>query len=459
MPGMTMSPQQSDPSYRGSVPQGTAKSTPIPLSLSEALDRGLKANLGLLTSDQASRESRAQKLKALAGLLPKVTGTVSAIEQQINLAAMGFNVSIPPSAGFSIPTIVGPYGYQTAQIGAQVPLFDWTAISNFRSAKENLKAAVLSVQNARDIVVLGIGNGYLQIISDAARITSTQAQIDADNAVYINAERRHDAGTAIAIDVTRSQVELRRQQQVLIATKNQFEKDKLALAHAIGLPPGQDFSVTDPSPSIPITAISLEDALVKAYNNRSDYQAAKSRVAAARFTLSAAKAERYPTLSANGYYGATGTHLFTNSHGVFNATGSITFNIFDGGRISGDILQSNAELRNRTNEMESLRVQIDNDVRNALLDLTSAQAQVDVAQSNLQLATESLGQSRDRFTAGVTNTVEVVQSQQQVAAANDNLISAQYQYNVAKVELAKAMGVAEQGVKAYFDRTSQASKP
>ena len=459
MPGTTISPNQSDPSYRGSVPQGKASSTPIPLSLSEALDRGLKANLGLLTSDQASRESRAQKLRALSGLLPRVTGTVSAIEQQINLAAMGFNVSIPPSAGFSIPTIVGPYGYQTAQIGAQVPLFDWTAISNFRSAKESLKAAVLSVQNARDIVVLGVGNGYLQIISDAARITSTQAQIDADNAVYINAERRHSAGTAIAIDVTRSQVELKRQQQTLIAAKNQFEKDKLALAHAIGLPPGQDFSVTDPSPSIPITAISLEDALVKAYNNRSDYQAAKSRVAAARFTLAAAKAERYPTLSANGYYGATGTHLFTNSHGVFNATASLQFNIFDGGRIRGDVLQSNSELQNRNNELDSLRTQIDNDVRNALLDLNSAQAQVDVAQSNLQLATESLGQSRDRFTAGVTNTVEVVQSQQQVAAANDSLISAQYQSNLAKVELAKAMGVAEQGVKSYFDHTNQTPKP
>lgn len=455
-PGMTMSPNQNDDSYRGSVPQGTVSTNPIPLSLGEALDRGLKANLGFLTSDQASREAQATRLRALSGLLPRITGQLSHVQQQTNLRALGVNFQAP---GFEIPTIVGPFSYQTAQAAAQIPVFDWAAISNFRSAKENLKAAILSVKNARDLVVLGIGNGYLQIIADAARITSTQAQIDADTAVLINAQRRHDAGTAIAIDVTRSDVELKRQQQALIAAKNQFEKDKLSLGRAIGLPPGQDFSVTDPSPSIPLAAVSLQEALVRAYENRSDYQAAKMRVSAAQFTLRAAKAERYPTLSAGGYYGSTGLHLFTQSHGVFTAASTVQFNIFDGGRIRGDITQSDAELRNRRNEFDNLRGQIDTDVRNALLDLNSAQAQVDVAKSNLDLANESLGQSRDRFQAGVTNTVEVVQSQQQVASANESLISAQYQYNIAKVELARATGVAEQGVKTYFDSTKTTPKP
>jgi outer membrane protein TolC len=192
--------------------------------------------------------------------------------------------------------------------------------------------------------------------------------------------------------------------------------------------------------------------LKRAYENRSDYLAAKSRLAAAQFALRAAKAERYPVAGVSGYYGATGLHLFTRSHGVFSATGSIQFNIFDGGRIRGDILQSDAELRNRRNELENLRGQIYNDVQNALLDLTSAGAQVDVAKSNVDLANQTLVQSRDRFSAGVTNTVEVVQAQQAVAAANENLISAQYQYNVAKVELSRAMGLAEVGVKSYFSK-------
>ena len=442
--------QQLSAQYQASVPEGTATSTPIPLSLEEAITRGLRNNLGLLTNQQAGRQSRAQRLQSLSALLPNVNGQVNATEQQINLAAQGFNVSIPPSAGFRIPTIVGPYNYESARANATLPIFNWSNISSFRSSKQSVKASLLDIKNARDLVVVAVGYGYLQIIEDAARVVATKAEIESDNAVYVNASRRHDAGVATAIDVTRSLVELKQRQQALVAQQNQFAKDKLLLGRTIGLPLGQDFNVTDPSPNVPLTAISLPEALNKAYASRPDYQAAKARVKAAEFTLGSSKAERYPTLQAQGYYGVDGLQLFTNSHGVFQATGGVSFNIFDGGRIRGDILQSNAQLVNARNDLGNLRGQIDNDVRSALLDLQSARDQVNVAQSNVVLANQTLTQSRDRFAAGVTNTVEVVQSQQTVADANDNLISAQYQLNVGKVELARALGVAEEGIKNYF---------
>ncbi|MDQ2841851.1 MAG: TolC family protein [Acidobacteriota bacterium] len=444
---ITPPPQTGDPSFQGSVPQGKASATPIPLTLGEAIDRGLKANLGLLTSEQSSREIRAQRLRALATLLPQLTGQVNATEQQINLQAVGFLFSIP---GLQIPHIVGPYSYQDAQVNAQITLFDYTAISNYKASGEETKAAVLSIKNARDLVVQGVGNAYLQIIADAARITATQAEIDADSAVYTNAVRRHDAGTAIGIDVLRSQVELKQRQQQLVAVTNQFEKDKLTLGRVIGLAIGQDFTVADPEASVPLSAVSLQDALSKAYDHRPDYQAAKARVLAAQFSLRGAKAERYPTVTANGFYGDEGLNLFNNSHGVFNVTGSLQFNIFDGGRIKADILQNDAELKNRRSELENLRGQIDFEVRSALLDLNSARAQVEVAQSNVQLANQNVTQSRDRFAAGVTNTLEVVQAQQSLADANENLISAQYQYNVAKVSLARSLGLAEENIRTYF---------
>lgn len=442
-------PQAGDQTFRGSVPQGTASTTPIGLSLSDAISRGLKTNLGLLTSEQSSRETRAERFRALSGLLPNVNGQLSMTEQQINLQALGFLISIP---GIPIAHIVGPYSYQAALANATVPLFNLSSISNFRASREDLKASALSVKNARDLVVQAVGNAYLQIIADAARITATQAEIDADNAVYMNAVHRHEAGTAIALDVLRSQVELKQRQQTLVAVSNQFEKDKLTLGRVIGLPIGQDFAVSDPSPSVPLTAISLQDALAKAYEHRPDFQAAKARVLVAQFSLRAAKAERYPTLTATGSYGDEGLRLLSNSHGIFSATGSIAFNIFDGGRIKADVLQNDAELRNRRNELENMRAQIDYEVRNALLDLKSAGDQVDVAHSNMDLANQSLKQSRDRFAAGVTNTVEVVQAQQAVAEANESLISAQYQYNVAKVSLARALGLAEEGIRSYFDQ-------
>jgi outer membrane protein TolC len=446
---VTLAPQQGDPTYQGSVPQGAASSTPIPLTLNDAINRGLKANLGLLTSEEASREVRAERLRALSGLLPTVNGQLSMTEQQINLQALGFNVKIP---GFSIPSIIGPYSYQSALANANVPIFDFQAISNFRASRENIRAAVLSVQNARDLVVEAVSNAYLQVIADGSRVTATQAEVDADNAVYTNAVRRHEAGVAIGLDVLRSQVELKQRQQALVAVKNQFEKDKLSVGRIIGLAVGQDFTVADPSPAVRLEAMPLQDALRQAYEHRPDYRAAKARVLAAQLSLRAAKAERYPTLTASGFYGDEGLRLLTNSHGVFQATGSVSFNIFDGGRIRADIEESNVDLRNRRNEMENLRGQIDYEVRNALLDLKSSGDQVDVAHSNMDLANQSLQQSRDRFAAGVTNTVEVVQAQQLVAEANENLISAEYQYNVAKVSLARALGLAEQGVRNYFNQ-------
>lgn len=443
--------QAGDQVFQGSVPQGTASDTSIRLTLKDAVDRGLRANLGLLTSQQSSRQVRAERYRALSGLLPKVTGQLSMTEQQLNLQALGFLINFPPSLGFTVPHIVGPYSYQSVLANAEIPLFNYSAISSYRASREELQAFVLSVKNARDLVVQAVGDAYLQIVADEARIAATQAEIAADQAVYNNAVQRHNAGVAIGIDVLRSQVELKQRQQQLVVVSNQFEKDKLTLARVIGLPVGQDFTIADPSQTTPLQPLSVHDADVQAYTQRSDFQAAKARVLAAQFSLRAAKAERYPTLTASGFYGDEGLRILNNSHGVFNATGTIQFNIFDGNRIKGDILENDADLRNRRNELENLRAQIDYEVRNALLDLKSASDQVDVAKSNMDLANQSLTQSRDRFASGVTNTVEVVQAQEALAEANENLISAQYQYNVAKISLSRALGVAEGGIAAYFN--------
>ncbi|HEX4770885.1 MAG TPA: TolC family protein [Bryobacteraceae bacterium] len=436
---------QSTDQLQGSVPEGTPTGAAIPLSLSEAIQRGLRSNLSLLTNQESSQQARAERLRALSALLPNVSGQVGEPVQQLNLQALGLLFNIP-----GVSNIVGPYSYQEALANATVPIFNYSNINRYRAAGDELKSAVLSVKNARDLVVQAVANAYLQIIADSAHIVATQAEVDADYAVYVNATRRHDAGTAVGIDVLRAQVELKRRQQGLVAEKNQYQIDKLTLARVIGLPPGQDFTEADPTAPGAAPTVSLKDALAQAYEKRPDYQAAKARVIAARLLLRASKAERYPTIQAEGYYGANGLHMFSESHGVFVMQGTATFNIFDGGRIRADVEESNSELRNRQNEVDNLRGQIDYEVRSALLNLQSASDQVDVARSNVELANTALKQSQDRFSAGVTNTVEVVQAQQQVAEANDNLIAAEFQLNLAKVALSRAVGVAEDGMKAYF---------
>ena len=295
-----------------------------------------------------------------------------------------------------------------------------------------------------------VANAYLQIIADASRVESIQAQVNTAEAIYNRAVDQKKAGTSPGIDVLRAQVELKTQQQRLLAQQNQFEKDKLALARVIGLAPGQAFDVADTVPFSPLNGLTQDEALRTALAQRPDYQSALRLVRSAQESLKAARAEWYPTVNLDGYYGDAGMSL-NNSHGVFLMTGALNFNIFNGGRIRSDVEQAKAQLKQRSDELADLGGQIDYQVRAAFLDIQTAADQVAVAESNVQLANQTLEQSRDRFAAGVTDTVEVVQAQESVAAANDSIISARFAHNIAKVELARALGLAEQGIKKFIE--------
>lgn len=386
----------------------------------------------------------------MSALLPQVNGTLGETVQETNLQTIGFHFKFPPIPGFSgFPTIVGPFSYTAAQANVSAKVFDWSARKTLSAAKANEESARLSVQDARDLVVQGVTNAYLQIIADTSRVDSIQAQVNTAQVIYNRAVDQRKAGTSPGIDVLRAQVELKTQQQRLLAQQNAFDKDKLSLARVIGLPPGQTFNIADSVPFVPLSGLTQDEALRMAFAQRPDYQSAKKLVEAAKEALKAAQAEWYPTLDSNGYYGDAGTTL-NNSHGVFLLTGAINFNIFNGGRIRSDEEQARAALKQRSDDLADLGGQIDFQVRAAFLDIRTAADQVAVAQDNLELANQTLLQARDRFAAGVADTIEVVQAQESVAAANDSLISALFAHNVAKAELARALGLAEQGIKKFI---------
>lgn len=447
--GVSILSGQTSIQFQGSVPTGTASATPLELKLDDAIARGLRTNLGLLTRDTASRSARAERVRALSVLMPQVTGSLTETEQQTNLQTIGFNFKFPPIPGFNgIPTIVGPFHYTEAQATASVKVFDWSARKSLSAAKANEQSASLSAEDARDLVVQGVTNAYVQIIADASRVTTIEAQVNTAQVIYNRAVDQKKAGTSPGIDVLRAQVELKTQQQRLLAQRNQLDIDKLSLARVIGLAPGQVFSLADSVPFAPLIGLTQEEALRTALAQRPDYQSAKKLVEGAAEAVKASQAEWYPTVNLNGYYGDAGTSL-NNSHGVFSLTGGLNFNIFNGGRIRSDVEQARATLKQRSDELADLGGQIDFQIRSAFLNIQSAADQVAVAQDNVVLASQTLQQSQDRFRAGVADTVEVVQSQEAVAAANDSVISALFAHNVAKAALARALGQAEQNIKRF----------
>jgi outer membrane protein TolC len=430
--------------FAGSVP---AKLIPgvMPLSLQDAISRGLKQNLGLLLSRADIRSARGQRWEQLNALLPHVTAAPDVEASKINLSELG----LTSFGGITLPRSVGPFSYFDARAAVAQTLFDWKSINATRAAGQSLKSAAYTFKDARDLVVLAVGYVYLQAIADEARIDTAEAQVKTAQALYDQASDQINAGTSPDIDGLRTKVELQTRQQQLIQAKNNFAIQKLTVVRVIGLAPGQEFEFTDKSPYQPLENMTVDEALKRAYALRSDYQAAMTDVRAAEFSRKAAVAGYLPSLSFNADYGLAGSHPSTATS-VADVRGTLSIPIFQGGSVHGDVMQADARLEQSHERLDSLRAQIDSDVRAALLNLQSSEDQVNVARSNIDLAEETLTQSRDRFSAGVTDTVEVVQSQEAVSSAHEQYISSLYSYNYAKISLVRALGIAEQGVKEFF---------
>ena len=431
----------------GSVPTGTVSPQPISLSLADAIERGLRQNLGILVSDDTQLSARGQVWQARSPLLPDFSARVSENAQKINLAAEGFSKIAGRFPGF--PLLVGPFGYFDARVSFSQTLLDLNLLASERSARQNATAVKLSYQDMREAVVLVVGATYLQTIAAAARVDTADAQVQSAQALYNQALDMRNVGISAGIDVLRAQVELQSRRQQLIAARNDFAKQKLALARTVGLPLAQEFALTEKIPYEAPEPITVEETLDQALKSRADYQAALSQVRAAEQTVRAATAEHIPSLSIYADYGGIGPTP-SSLLGTFTTYASLRIPIFTGGRARGDALVAQAELNRSQQEAENIKAQIEQDVRDGLLDLQAAADQVSVAMSNVNLAEQTLTQAQDRFASGATDNIEVVQAQETVASANESYISSLYAYNLARVELARATGSAERGFRQYW---------
>jgi outer membrane protein TolC len=432
-------------SFSGSVP---IKLVPgrMPLSLQNAIDLGLKHNLGLLLSQADTHAARGQRWQELSALLPQVTAGPYVAASKVNVDELGF-------AGLAtllhISPSVGPYSYFDARAGVNQNLFDWKSINTARVASQNVKSADYTLLDARDLVILTIGYVYFQAVADEARIATDEAQVETAEALFNQATDQVNVGTAADIDALRTKVELQSRQQQLIEAKNDFAVQKIAVTRVIGLATSQEFDLTDKSLYQPLDNLTVDVALTRAYAGRSDYRAAESAVRAAELSRKAAVAGYFPSLSFGADYGTGGAHP-SDSTRVYDVRGTLSIPIFTGNSVHGEIQQADARLEQSRERLENLRAQVEADVRTAFLTLQSSAEQVKVAQSNIELADQTLAQSRDRFSAGVTDSVEVVQSQEAVAGAQEQYISSLYKYNFAKISLIRALGAGTQGVKEYF---------
>jgi outer membrane protein TolC len=434
--------------FMGGVPQGTASPEPLALSIVDAIRRGLDHNLGVLQAEESVDRARAARWLALTELLPHVEASVSQSRRTNNLEAFGFPLSRFPGAA-GIGPVVGPFNVFDARLFASQTLLDMSAVNDTRAEAHNLAAANHDYRSARDLVVLVSANLYLEALAAAASVESARSQLDTSQALYTQAQDLRQSGIVAGLDVVRAEVRLSADRQRATAARNDFEKTKLQLARVIGLPIGQEFTLSDVLPDVPVPEMTLQQALDRAYKERPDFLAAQERVRAAESSQAAVRAELLPTVKVNADYGAIGLAAST-ALSTFNVTGVVSVPIFEGGRVQARLARAEVDVRNRRSEVENLRSEVYYDVRSAFLDLQATGEELQTATRSRELANQQLTQSRDRFAAGVANNIEVIQAQEAVTLANEQYISALYGYNVSKALLARSLGTAESAIERFL---------
>jgi len=436
--------------YLGSTPVGKVTDQEVSLSLQEAVERGLRYNLGLIESSQATAEVRAERLRALSSLLPNVSAKGEQAFEDLSLQEIGLR--LPPTPGVRpLPTTTGAFSYQDARVSLEQSVYSQELHDRFRAQKSAEQASQFTTRDARDVVVYAVGVAYLQVVASAARVETARAELASARELDQQTADQLKNEVSPEIDALRAQVERQSAEQRLINATNAFEKDKLALGRIIGIPIDQKVTLTYTAQYHPLADFTQQAATAEALESRSDLRSAEESVRAAEYAVRGEKAQRLPALSVHASYGGAGTNV-GSFNSVYTVAGTISFPLYTGGRIRADVDEARATLARRQAEYADLKGRVAYDVRVAWLDLEASDSGVKVADRNRALADRALTQSRDRYSNGVTNYLEVVEAEEVLTAAEENYIQTLYSFNVSKIALARAMGVAERRFSDFFGR-------
>ncbi len=449
--GQSANPSSAANPYFGSVTLKPATDEVIQLSLDDAIRRGLENNLGLKEAENAERGIHAEQMQALQEFLPSIRVSGDIGYYQHDLAALGFKGSnLPPDLAVNFPAVTHDT-LTEGQIHYDQILFSGPVIAGWKAAGAATRAAHFAKMTARGEVIQQVASAYLHAIASVSEVDNAKALEQADLVQLNHAHEQHVAGVATNLDEVRARVQYQTQQQVTIAAQNEYDKDLILLKREIGLDPGQKITLTDQAPFSELTEQTPEELRALAYKSRQDYQNLQNQVVELKAVHSAYRSQRYPTLSFSGNYGVQAITTI-GSHGVFTAVGTLSVPIFREAGIRGDIDAAQAQLNAVNAQLDDLRTRIDQQVRSALLDVSAARQLVDVARSNVELSTRALSDQTERVNAGIDDTLPLVTAQATLANAQTSVVETLYQYNLAKLSLARAAGVLEQQYHYYLGK-------
>jgi outer membrane protein TolC len=421
---------------------GQTGPAPIQLSLKRAVEVAIapEGSAKIQLADEALRQAQAQSAEQRAALLPDLEAGFRDSTQTVNLAAEGlrsaFQIPIP---GFSLPTIVGPFSYADARASVQQSVFDFSSIRRYQASKVSVSASKSDLEAQSEQVAAQVARAYLEAVKGDTDVETAQANVTLSQATLTQAQNQKNAGVGTGIEITRAKVQLANDQQRLVVAQNARRAAHLQLLRAMGMRMDADVELTDKLQFTPVDPVTLETARAMALKERPDLQAQQQREATARLSASATAMERLPSVSAEADYGTIGPGL-NNASPTYTYGIQVRVPVFDGGRKDARRVESESQYRAEETRTSDLKEQIELDVRLALDSLNSAAEEVQVAKDGLELADSELTQARRRYEGGVANSLEVTDAQTRVERARDNQTDALYSYNLARIDLAQAMG-------------------
>jgi len=413
---------------------------PYRLTLQDAIQKALQANLSVLAAGTRVEEAEGTRMRRLsAALLPRVNAQVYANYQNHDLQAQG--LSFP---GLPIPKVVGPLSNYDFRVYAQQNIIDLQSYRGFKASERALDAGKMDERDARDLIVRAVAALYLNAQSAAARVDSAQSRVTDSDTLYKLAKDKHDAGTATGVDMLRAQVQLANDKQALLIARNQLKQSLLELARNLGKSPATPLELAEPLNYRELQQPEIETLEPAALLTRADYLSLASQRQGLVEQQRASHARYYPKLSINGNFGEIGRSIGSvTSTGLLQ--GQIDFTLFDRDR-NGEAREIMSRVKHIDDQIADLRRGIEEDLREALLNLDSATEQVAVAREGQELARRELELAQDRFQSGKANNVEVVTAQDELARAEENYILAVSSHVDAKFALARAMGDTEKNI-------------
>jgi outer membrane protein len=410
----------------------------LPLSLKRAVEIALapEGSPRVALAEESIRQSQTGVAQARAAFLPDIETSVTDQSETVNLKSYGLNIQVP---GFSLPSIVGPFSLFDARATATQSVFDFSSIRKYQSSKVSVAATKADADTTRNQVSDSVARAYLACLRADAKLETERANVDLSDALLKLSNRQKTAGTGLAIEVTRAEVQLANDRQNLIVAENDRRKAVLQLLRAMGLNLDAHILFTDKLAYKPVDVGPMEAALEKARKERAELKAQAMREEIAKLNYGSVKAERLPLISAFGNYGTIGGEIAgalpTRAVGI-----TMKIPVFDGGRKEARRAESLSELRQEQIRTRDVKQQVELDVRLALDSIHSAASQVETANDGLTLSENELAQARRRYEGGVANSIEVTDAQTRLDRARDNQIAALYNYNLARLDLATATG-------------------